>query len=169
MDRAAKAAAISDLQESMNRATTVVVVQASGLSADETRTFRVKTRAGNVTLKVIKNTLAKRAIEGTKFAGIANFLKGQTALAFSSDAIAPAKVIAEFAKTNDKVKIVGGAMDGQILDAQSVKNLATLPSLPEIRASFLGLLQTPATRLAVLLKEPAGQLARVMAARGRQE
>lgn len=169
MDRAAKQAAISDLREELDGAGTVVVIAATGLSADETRSFRVKAHSGNVTLKVIKNTLARRAVEGTKFAGLSGLMKGQTALAFSSDAIAPAKLVAEYAKGNQKVTILGGVMDGQMLDANSVKALASLPSLPELRAKLLGLFQTPATRMAVVLREPAGKLARVLAAKGRQE
>lgn len=147
----------------------VVVVEQKGLNADQTLTLRREMRAAGVTIKVGKNKLVKRAIEGSPLAGLEPFLKGPTALAYSSDPVAAAKVAAAFAKKNDKFKIVGAAMGGQILDAKSVTALATLPSLDELRGKLIGLLLAPATKIAGVLQAPAGQLARVMSARAKQQ
>jgi large subunit ribosomal protein L10 len=167
MDRAQKQASIETLQQTLQDQTTVLVVHASGLTVAEVTDLRRKMRAANTGLKVMKNTLARRAVEGTKFDGLKTMLKGPTALVYSTDPVAPAKVVADFAKTNDKIKFVGGLLGAQLLDAKSAAALAKLPSLNELRAKIVGILQTPATRIAVVLKEPAGKLARVMAAKGR--
>jgi large subunit ribosomal protein L10 len=147
----------------------IVVTQQVGLNADETRNLRVQLRKENVGLKVGKNTLVKHAIKGTRFASLEKYLKGPTALAYSKDPIAAAKVTVEFAKKNDKLKIIGGAMGNTLLDATQVKALATLPSLDQLRGKIIGLLLAPATKIAGVLQAPAGQLARVMSARGKQE
>lgn len=168
MDRTQKQTAVKSLQKSLADQTTVLVLLASGLTVAEVTDLRRKMRAANANLKVLKNTLVKLAVDGTKFAGIKQFLKGQTALAYSTDPVAAAKVVADFAKTNKKISIVGGALGEKLLDAKGAEALAKLPSLNELRAGLLGILQTPATRIAVVLKEPAGQLARVLAAKGRQ-
>lgn len=140
-----------------------------GLDATATLALRREMRAAGVKVRVGKNTILKRAIEGTHLAGLEPYLKGPTALAYSDDAVGAAKVAAAFAKKNDKFKIVAGAMDSQILDAKAVATLATLPSLDELRGKLIGLILAPATKIAGVLQAPAGQLARVMAARGRQD
>jgi large subunit ribosomal protein L10 len=146
----------------------LVVLQQNGLNADETLDLRRKMRAAGVTMKVGKNTLVKRAIKGSKIEGLAQFLKGPTALAFSKDPVAAAKIAAEFAKKNDKLKLIGAMMGDQLLDAKGAMALATLPSLDELRGKLVGLLVAPATKIACVLQAPAGQLARVMAARANQ-
>jgi large subunit ribosomal protein L10 len=147
----------------------VVVTQQSGLSADETRQLRVQFLKEKVDYKVAKNTLFRLAIKGTKFAALEAMLHGPTALAYSKDPIAAAKVAVEFAKKNDKLKIIGASMGDQILDEAQTKTLASLPSLDQLRSKLIGLLQAPATKIAGVLQAPAGQLARVLAARGKQE
>ena len=168
MDRSVKQAAIDDLRTVLADQETVVAFRPMGLTVAEDRALRQKVIAGNAQMRVIKNTLAKRSVDGTRFAGLSVHFKGPTALVYSKDAVAPAKVIADYAKVNKKVEIVGGTMGEQTLDARSIMALAALPSLNELRAKLLGMLQTPATRIATVLKEPAGQLARVMAAKSKQ-
>jgi large subunit ribosomal protein L10 len=147
----------------------VVVTQQLGLDADQTRNLRVAFHKENVGFKVGKNTLIRLAIKGTKLAGLEKFLHGPTALAFSKDPVAAAKVAADFAKKNDKLKIVGAVMGEQILDEAQTKALASLPSLDQLRGKIIGLLQAPATKIAGVLQAPAGQLARVIAAKAKKE
>ena len=117
-----------------------------------------------MTVKVAKNRLAKLASQDTDYAGISDLLTGPTALATSIDPVAAAKIAVEFAKTNDKLEIVGGSMGSQVLDADGVKALASLPSLDELRAKLVGLIQAPATKVAQVVGAPAAQLARVFGA-----
>ncbi len=152
----------------LNEAKLVVVVQQNGLNADQTLELRRAMRAAGVTMKVEKNTLVKRAIKDTALAGLDTFLKGPTALCYSEDAVAAAKVAATFAKKNDKFKLIGAVLDGEIMDAKAAMVLATLPSLDELRGKLVGLLVAPATKIACVLQAPAGQLARVMSARSKQ-
>jgi large subunit ribosomal protein L10 len=123
----------------------------------------------NVHLKVGKNTIIRHMIKDTKLAGLDRFLHGPTALAFSHDPVAAAKVSVEFGKKNDKFKVVGAVMGDQVLDEAQTKALAGLPSLDQLRGKIIGLLLAPATKIVCVLQAPAGQLARVMSARSRQE
>ncbi|MEJ0062068.1 MAG: 50S ribosomal protein L10 [Alphaproteobacteria bacterium] len=169
MDRSLKQAEIDDLRTVLEKQYSVIVYRPKGLTVAEDRALRQKMHAANADMRVIKNTLAKRAVDGTKFAGLSDFFKGPTGLAYSADPVAPAKVIADYAKgNNNKVEIIGGVLGEQTLDATAASALAKLPSLNELRARIVGMLQTPATRLAVVLKEPAGKLARIMAAKAKQ-
>jgi large subunit ribosomal protein L10 len=126
-------------------------------------------RAAGASCKVAKNRLATRALEGTRFQGISPLLKGPTALAWSTDPVAVAKTAVEFAKTNDKFVVLGGALGTQTLNADGVKALAELPSLETLRAQLVGLIQTPATRIAGVLQAPGGQVARVLAAYAKKD
>jgi large subunit ribosomal protein L10 len=126
-------------------------------------------RAAGATYRVAKNRLAGLALEGTRFDGIAPMLKGPTALAWSKDPVAVAKVAVEFARINDKFTVLGGALGTQTLDAAGVKALSELPSLDALRAKLLGLLAAPATRIAGVLQAPGGQLARVLAAYAKRD
>ncbi len=165
MDRSQKSAQVSSLHERFAGATLVVVTRQSGLTVAELTDLRRKMLKAGAGYKVTKNWLACLALEGTKFAELKPLFKGPTAIALSTDPVAAAKVAVEFAKTNEKLEIVGGALNGQMLDAAGIKSLATLPSLDQLRAKFLGMLQTPATRIAGVLQAPAGQLARVLRAK----
>lgn len=167
-NRAAKQKLVEALGAGVKDVGLVVVVQQEGLNADETLDLRRKMRAAGAAIKVGKNTLVRRAIKGTKLEALDKFLKGPTALAFSKDPVAAAKVAADFAKKNEKLKIIGAAMGDQILDAAGAKALASLPSLDELRGKLVGLLVAPATKIAGVLQAPAGQLARVMSARSKQ-
>jgi large subunit ribosomal protein L10 len=136
-----------------------------GLKVAELEQLRVQMRDEGATFRVTKNRLAKLAIDGTPFAPIGDLLSGPTAIAYSPDPVAAPKVISAFAKKNDKLIVVGGGYAGTLLDANAVKALAELPSLDELRAKLLSLINTPATRIAGVLQAPAGQLARVLKAK----
>jgi large subunit ribosomal protein L10 len=166
MNRSEKEGQVEQLRDYINGASLVVVTRQVGLTVEEATNLRRSMRAAGAEYKVFKNTLADIAVKGTKAEGIGALLKGPTALALSADPLAAAKAAVTFANTNNKFEVIGGAMDGKTLSAQEVKALATLPSLDELRAKLLGLLNAPATKLAILLKEPAARLARVSLARG---
>ncbi len=164
MDRAAKESVVAGLREVFVSSTLIVVTQFSGLTVAEATDLRVKMREAGAKFQVTKNRLALRALEGTQFSDMAGLFSGTTAIAYSQDAVAAAKVAVEYAKKNDKLVVIGGSLEGDALDVSSIKALAELPSLDELRGKFVGLLQTPATRVAGVLQAPAGQLARVMSA-----
>jgi large subunit ribosomal protein L10 len=147
----------------------VVVTQNKGLTVTEVSDLRRKMRDGGSTFKVAKNRLAALALDGTPFDGIKPMLKGPTALAWSRDPVAVAKTAVDFAKTNEKLVLIGGALGTQTLDAAGVRALADLPSLDTLRAKLVGMLQTPATRIAGVLAAPAGQLARVFGAYAKRD
>ncbi len=166
MQRTQKKELVTDLTKSLEGTTTMVVTRYAGLTVSESLDLRRRMRQAGAGYKVTKNRLAKLALAGTPFEQLSSLFTGPTAIAFSKDPIAAAKVAVQYAKDNEKVTIVGGAFGSQLLDAAGVKALASLPSLDELRARFVGLLQTPATRVATVLQAPAGQLARVFGAYG---
>ncbi|MEO8668546.1 MAG: 50S ribosomal protein L10 [Bauldia sp.] len=168
MDRAEKSELVTSLNQVFKDTGTVVVAHYAGLSVAEMTAFRAKMRDAGAGVKVAKNRLAKLALKGTDAETIADLFKGPTVVAYSSDPVAAARVAVDFAKTNDKLVILGGAMGKQGLDANGVKALASLPSLDELRARLLGMIQTPATRIASVVAAPAGQIARVIGAHARQ-
>jgi large subunit ribosomal protein L10 len=164
VDRAQKAKLIDDLHDALAGTVCVVITHQSGLTVAEVTGLRRQMRDAGASFKVTKNRLARRALEGTQFAQLSPMFTGPTAIAFSRDPVAAAKVAVEFANRNDKLTIVGGALGERQLDVEGVKALASMPSLDELRAKLVGLLQTPATRVASVLQAPGGQLARVLAA-----
>jgi large subunit ribosomal protein L10 len=168
--RAEKARVIDDLNAVFSGAVGVVVVtHYKGLSVAEMTELRGRVRAAGAAFKVTKNKLAQRALDGTAYAPLVPLFKGPTAIAFSADVSAAPKVISEFARRNEKLQIIGGGLKGTLLDAASVKALAELPSLDELRARLVGLLNAPAGRLVGLLQAPGGQVARALAARAEQQ
>ncbi len=164
MDRSEKQRLVTSLHQTLKTAELVVITQQSGLTVAEATSLRRQMRQAGAGFKVTKNRLARLALEGTKFEGLKPLFTGPTAIAYSADPIAAAKVAVTYANSNDKLKIVGGAMGGQVLDPNGVKALATLPSLDELRARIIGVLRTPATRIAGVLQAPGAQLARVFTA-----
>jgi large subunit ribosomal protein L10 len=164
LDRTEKQAFVGSLAKVFAETNAVVVTRNAGLTVAEVSDLRQKMKAAGATYKVAKNRLASLALEGTRFTGLKPLLTGPTALAWSADPVAVAKVAVEFAKSNEKLTIVGGALGTRALDAEGVKALAELPSLDTLRAGLLGLLKTPATKVAGVLQAPAGQLARVFSA-----
>ncbi len=161
MDRGAKEALVTQLHQSLAAASLVVVTQQKGLTVAETTKLRRQMREAGASFKVAKNRLARLALKGTAFESLSEKLKGPTGLAYSTDPVAAARVAVKYAKENDKLSILGGAMSGQVFDAAGVDALSKLPSLDELRGKIVGLLQAPATKVAGVLVAPAGQLARV--------
>ncbi len=164
MDRSQKADAVAELNRTFNEVGVVVVTRNLGMTVKQSTDLRNKMRAAGATYKVSKNKLAKIATQGTDYAVLADLLTGPTALSTSIDPVAAAKVVSEFAKTNDKLEIVGGAMGNVLLDPAGVQALASLPSLDELRGKLVGLIAAPATKLATITQAPAAQIARVLAA-----
>jgi large subunit ribosomal protein L10 len=169
VDKVKKQQQVKDLNEGFSKATTVVVSNFSGLTIPETDELRNAARKVGASIKVSKNTLAKIATKGTKHANIVDMFSGQSLIAYSEDAVSAAKVVADFAKKNEKISIVGGSFDGEKLDAKSVKDLAQTPSLQESRGRIAGLLVASAGQIARIVKEPAAQLARVFSAYGEKQ
>ena len=164
MDRSGKQELVTALQNALSGANLVVITKQAGLTVAEVSDLRRKMRNAGAGYKVAKNRLAQRALKGTKYESLEGLFKGPTAIAYSSDPVAAAKVAVAFANSNEKLTIVGGSMGADVLGPDGIKALATLPSLDELRAKLLGMLQTPATRIAGVLQAPAGQLARVFGA-----
>ena len=155
MDRSQKADAVAQLSEVFNQAGVVVVTRNLGLTVDQSTELRTKMREAGATYKVAKNRLAKLALKDTDYAGIDEYLTGPTALGYSEDPVAAAKAVVEFAKTTDKIEIVGGSMGAQKLD--------------ELRGTIVGLVNAPATKVVRTVKEPVSMLARVFGAYGAKE
>lgn len=169
MNRAEKKELIEDVHAKLKAANTLVVTQYRGLTVAEITDLRRKMRAGGAGFKVSKNRLVKLAAKDTNFEAVSDMLKGPTAVAFSADPVAAAKGVVEFAKNNEKLVIIGGMYDGQKLDKKAIEALAKLPSLDELRAKIVGMLKTPATRIACVLQAPGGQVARVIAAKAKKD
>lgn len=166
MSRADKEQEVAQIKERLEGSEIVVLTQNTGLDAASISELRVQMRQNGVTYKVAKNTLAKRAIQGTQYEQISDMLSGPVAMATSEDVVAAAKVANDFAKKNDKLVILGGAMGEVLLDADAVKQLASLPSLDELRSKLVGLLVAGPTKLAGILQAPARDLVGVTKAYG---
>ncbi len=166
MNRTEKAESMEQLRKDTDAAQLLIVMQMSGLNAGTTATLRRKSNEQKTKIQVVKNRLGKLAFKGTRFEELSNLLKGPTAIAYSTDPIAAAKVVADFSNDNDKVQILGGLMGDKTLTAANVIALSKLPGLNELRGKLVGLLQAPATKIACVVQAPAGQLARVFAAYG---
>ena len=169
VDRKEKSELVAALHEKFVEAGVVVVTHNNGLTVAEITNLRRKVRAAGASFKVTKNRLTRLALAGTKFEGIDSLFTGPTAIAYSKDPVAAAKAVADFAKGNDKLVILGGALGENVLSVEGVQALATLPSLDELRAKLVGMIQTPATRIAGVLQAPGGQLARVLGAKARKD
>jgi large subunit ribosomal protein L10 len=166
VDRASKEELVASLNQAFSQAGLVVVTHYSGLTVEEMTDLRRKIRDAGASYKVTKNRLTRLAINGTQYEPLADMFTGPTGIAVSEDPVAAAKVTVEYAKKNDKLIVLGGAMGTTVLDAGGVKDLASMPSLDELRGKIVGLLQAPATKVAGVLQAPAGQVARVLSAYG---
>jgi large subunit ribosomal protein L10 len=164
VDRAQKQQLTATLHRDLADTVCVVITHQTGLTVGEVTQLRRQMRSAGASYRVTKNRLVRRALEGTPFAALAPLFTGPTAIAFSRDPVAAAKAAVEYANRNTKLTIVGGGLGGQTLDQAAVRALAILPSLDALRGRIIGLLNAPATKLAVLLQTPGGQLARVLAA-----
>jgi large subunit ribosomal protein L10 len=164
VDRAEKSELVTAMNQVFSDAGAVVVAHYSGLSVAEMTAFRAKMRDAGAGVKVAKNRLAKLALKGTEAETIADLLKGPTVIAFSKDPVAAPKVATDFARTNDKLVILGGSLGRTSLNPEGIKALASLPSLDELRGKLVGLISSPATRVAQVVAAPAAQVARVVGA-----
>jgi len=164
MDRSQKAESVASLNATFAEVGVVVITRNLGMTVAQSTALRGKIREAGATYKVAKNSLAKLAAKDTAYEGISDLFTGPTAIAASVDPVAAAKAVADFAKTTDKIEIVGGSLGSVVLNAEGVKALATMPSLDEMRAKLIGLVQAPATKIAQLSTAPAAKLARVFAA-----
>ena len=169
MDRAEKKELVSALNAVFKAANVVVVAHYSGLTVAQMQTLRRQMKLAGAAVKVAKNRLAKIALDGTEVAAIAPLLKGPTLIAYSGDPVAAPKVAVDFAKGHERFVILGGAMGKTALNPDGVKALASLPSLDELRAKLVGLIQAPATKIAQVVNAPAAKLARVVQAYAKKD
>ena len=169
MNRAQKAELVADLNAVLARTGSIVVTHYAGLKVTQISDLRHKMREMGAGFKVTKNRLVRLALNGTRYQQLADLFTGPTAIAYSDDPIAAAKVSVDYAKKNNKLVIVGGAMGDVRLDVDGVKALASMPSLDELRGNLIGLIQAPATKVAGVLQAPAGQLARVLQAKSERQ
>lgn len=168
ISRAQKADTVQALNDMLNANETVVVFEHKGLTVAEFTDLRVKSRAQGGLAKVTKNRLMLRALKGTPYEALESLFKGTTAIILSKDPVAAAKVTFDYAKNNDKITILGGAMGSKVLNKAAVEALAKLPSLDQVRGGIVGLLQAPATKIARVLVAPAQGVVGVLAAQGRK-
>ena len=169
MDRSQKTDLVDELKHVFTETSVVVVTRNHGLSVAQSTDLRLRMRDAGAQYKVAKNRLALIALDGTRYSPIGDLLKGPTALATSGDPVAAAKVAVDFAKTTDTFEIVGGAMGDTVLVVNGIKALAALPSLDQLRATIVGLIQAPATKIARTVSEPGAQLARIFSAYAAKE
>lgn len=162
MDRSSKEELVGNLHQAIMATSCLIVTHQTGLNAGEVTALRRQMRDAGCSFKVTKNRLARLALAGTKFEHLSPMFTGPTAIAYSKDPVAAAKVAVEFAGKNEKLKIIGGGLGAVQLNADGVKALATMPSLDELRGKLIGLLQAPAGKIAAVLQAPGGQLARVL-------
>lgn len=169
MDKAGKAVALEAYKSVFASAGVIVVTHYSGLTVSELTDLRVKLKGQGANLKVIKNRLARIALNGKGGEAAGAMFTGPVAIAYSPDPVAASKVVAEYAKGNEKLILVGALMGEQVLDQNGVKALATLPSLDQLRGKIIGLIQAPATKVAGVVAAPAAQLARVIGAYAKKD
>jgi large subunit ribosomal protein L10 len=169
MNRTEKAEFIDDLNGNLVKSSVVLIGHYKGLTVAEITDLRVKVKNAGAGFKVTKNKLTQRALKSTPFEQISNMFKGPTAIAYSSDPVTVAKVLTEFAKTNEKFVLLGGAFGETLLDGKAVTALSKLPSLNELRGKIVGLIQAPASKIARILQAPGGQVARVIGAHSRKD
>ena len=165
MNRSEKKEFVQKLKDEIDSSSSVIVAHYSGLTVEESEQLRAEMRSNGAKFKVTKNRLTKLALEQTQFKDIADLFTGPTAIAFSDDPVAPAKVAVSFEKKLEKFKIIGGGYDGKKIDLEKINFLATLPSIDELRGKIIGLISAPAQKIALIVKEPASQMARLVSAK----
>ena len=168
MKRSDKNNFVGNIKDELMNSSSIIVAHYSGLSVSETDELRKEMRNNGTKFKITKNRLTKLALSETQFKDIADLFTGPTAIAYSSDPVAPAKVAVNFEKKFKNFKIIGGGYNGEKIDKQKINFLATLPSLDELKGQIIGLIMAPAQKIASIVKEPGGQLARLMSLRSKQ-
>ena len=164
LNRQDKAAVIAEVSEIVSKSSTMVIAEYRGLSVEAVTKLRAQARKEGVTLRVVKNTLVRRAVEGTEFAGLADQFVGPLVYAFSADPVAAAKVLVNFAKDNDKLVIKGGAMANQVMDLEAVKTLASMPSRDELLAKLMATMNEPIAKFVRTINEVPARFVRTLAA-----
>lgn len=162
MDRAQKAAVVAELDQAFADSGAVIVCHYAGLTVAEMQDLRLQMRNAGGTVRVAKNKLAKIALQGKDIEGMSAYLQGQTVLAYAEDPVAPAKVIVDYAKKNDKLVVLGGAMSGTVLDAEGVSTLSKMPSREEVLAQIVGCLMAPGANIASAITAPATNIAGIL-------
>ena len=162
MKRSEKKDFVAKLKDEFSNSSSVIVAQYSGLTVNESESLRKEMRTNGAKFKVTKNRLTKLAISDTQFKDLSELFSGPTAIAYSTDPVAPAKVAVSFEKKFDKFKIIGGGYNGEKIDYEKINFLAKLPSLDELRGQLLGLISRPAQKIAMLASEPGAQIARLI-------
>ena len=168
MKRSDKKNLVSKMKDELMNSSSIVVAHYSGLSVLETDELRKEMRNNGAKFRITKNRLTKLALAETQFKDIADLFTGPTAVAYSSDPVAPAKVAVNFEKKSKNFKIIGGGYDGEKIDKEKIYFLATLPSPEELKGQIIGLIMAPAKKIASIVKEPGEQLARLMSSRSKQ-
>ena len=163
MNRKQKEELVESLHKTFLNSQSVIVTHINGLTVSETTNLRSSMRNSNCKFKVTKNKIVKLAIKNTKFEHLDSLFTGPTAIASSEDAIAPAKVLVDFSKESEKIKIIGGGFETKLLSVDEINNLASLPSLDEVRSKLIGLLMAGPTKLVRTIKEPSSRMARILA------
>ena len=164
MQRETKKQFVTSINETLGSVTAVLLTHYHGLSVSKLTMLRNEMREVGASFKVIKNSLAKIAIKGTEFESLEDMFTGPVGVVYATDAVALAKTLTKFSKENKELKIIGGMVDKSVVDEDTIKQLSSLPSLDELRAKMIGLINGPATSLAGVLVAPAGQIARVVKA-----
>ena len=164
LNRQDKAAVIAEVSEIVSKSSTLVIAEYRGLSVEAVTKLRAQARKEGGTLRVVKNTLVRRAVEGTEFAGLADQFVGPLVYAFSADPVAAAKVLVNFAKDNDKLVIKGGAMANQVMDLEAVKTLASMPSRDELLAKLMATMNEPIAKFVRTINEVPARFVRTVAA-----
>ena len=167
MKRSDKKDLVQNLKDELDSSTSVIVTHYSGLTVNESEELRSEMRDNGAKFKVTKNRLTKLALEQTQFKDLADLFIGPTAIAYSDDPVAPAKVAVSFEKKLENFKIIGGGYNGEKIDLEKINFLATLPSMDELRGKILGIISAPAQKIALIMKEPAGQIARLVSAQSK--
>ena len=165
MKRSEKKDFVAKLKDEFSNSSSIIVAQYSGLTVKESESLRKEMRANGTKFKVTKNRLTKLAIAETQFKEMSDLFKGPTAVAYSDDPVAPAKVAVNFEKKFEKFQIIGGGYNGEKIDKERINFLATLPSLDELRGKLIGLISGPAQKIATLANEPGSQIARLLSSK----
>jgi len=163
--RSEKKEFVQKLKDEIDNSSSVIVAHYKGLTVNESEQLRSEMRNNGAKFKVTKNRLSKLALEQTQFKDIADLFKGPTAIAYSDDPVSPAKVAVSFEKKLENFKIIGGGYNGEKIDLEKINFLATLPSIDELRGKIVGLISAPAQKISSILKEPAGQISRLVSSK----
>ena len=163
MNRKQKEELVESLHKTFLNSQSIIVTHINGLTVSETTDLRSNMREANCRFKVTKNRIVKLAIKKTKFEHLDSLFTGPTAIGISEDAIAPAKVLVNFAKDSKKIKIIGGGVETKSLSIEEITNLASLPSLDEVRSKLIRLFMAGPTKLVRIIKEPSSRIARILA------